>query len=249
MVDTDTAGSYILTYEAIDLAGNTAVPVQRTVNVIEPTIVTLTPDKDSFLRSVAKNTNEGSNPLLMLQKAGSKRTVISFDLTPLSGEQAESAKLRLHVSYIRDNWGASGRTVDVHKLLTPWVEGNGNNFVPRPADEDSEESKIRGSGRGVTWMCAQDTNISNRLPNCVTKWNGGSFSATKSATAIVTNNLKGQWVEFDVTADVNAYLSGSTSNFGWLIKKTNEGQAGRVGFTSSENPDLAHAPQLVLSLQ
>jgi hypothetical protein len=35
-VDTSTVGSYTLTYNATDNAGNSATPVIRTVNVVEP---------------------------------------------------------------------------------------------------------------------------------------------------------------------------------------------------------------------
>lgn len=183
----------------------------------------------------------------MLQKAGQKRTLLSFDLSEQVGKEVTSAKLRLYITYIADSWGTSGRTIDLYKISNSWVEGNGNNFRPKPADSDTAETPIRGSGHGVTWSCADDSNIGNGKANCTSVWNGDLFANAKTSTAIVGNAMLGEWVEFDVTADVNAFTSGQISNHGWLVKRTNESQAGRVGFTSAENADTSNAPQLVLT--
>src|SRR5205814_4017212 len=43
--------------------------------------ITLTAAADSFLRQNAKNTNEGANRILRLQKSGRNRAVVRFDLT------------------------------------------------------------------------------------------------------------------------------------------------------------------------
>jgi hypothetical protein len=61
---------------------------------------------------------------------------------------------------------------------------------------------------------------------------------------IQTNTLVGQYVSLDVTADVAAFLLG-TSNFGWMIRKDAEGAAGNVDYTSREGL-ASQRPRLVL---
>jgi len=62
---------------------------------------------------------------------------------------------------------------------------------------------------------------------------------------LMTNGARGV-VALDVTADVTAYLGGSAADFGWLLKRTDEGPSGAVDFGSRES---ATAPRLVLTVQ
>lgn len=209
--------------------------------------IILNADKDSFLRKGAKNTNEGANTILMVQKAGNKRTLVSFDLSPYEDQQVTKATLKLYVTYNGGNWGKhNDRMIESHKLLSGWTEGNGANFVPKNLDDDDEPEKNKGTGSGVTWSCSTDTNISNKKTDCNPKWDGASFSGIITDSEIITSTTFG-WIEFDVTSDVNAYLDGNTANnFGWLIKKSSESNSGRLAFASSENAVLENRPQLVL---
>ncbi|MBI3640554.1 MAG: DNRLRE domain-containing protein, partial [Thaumarchaeota archaeon] len=227
---------------------NTSDPATVSITVNAPqTTVTLNPNKDSFVRDGAKNINEGANPLLMLQQAGHKRTLVSFDLSPYSGNHISSAKLRLFIAFEGNNWGKNGRAIEVHQLSSSWVEGNGLAFIPKQnTDDDTEEQKTKGSGSGVTWNCAIDTAIQNHKADCNPLWKGGTFVATATDTKIIKNGMLGQWVEFDVTSDVNSFLNDAPNN-GWIITKAAESAEGKVGFASKENSDTSHMPQLVLN--
>ena len=216
-------------------------------DLVVPTEVTLNADKDSFMRKGAKNTNEGDNTILMVQKAGNKRTLVSFDLSDYENQQVSSATLRLYVTYNGGNWGNhNDRMIEVHKLLSNWAEGNGVNFIPKNLDVDDEPTKNKGSGSGVTWTCNIDSNISNKKSDCDPKWNGGNFVDAITDSEIITSTTSG-WIEFNVTGDVNSAITGYTDNFGWLIKKSNENNSGRMAFASGENTDPSHHPQLILS--
>jgi hypothetical protein len=222
-------------------------PYDTTACVPIPTDITLDVDKDSFIRNGAKNTNEGDNTILMVQKAGNKRTLVSFDLSNYEGQQVSSATLKLYVTYNGGNWGKhNDRMIEVHKLLSDWTEGNGANFIPRNLDDDDEPTKNKGTGSGVTWACSTDSNISNKKTDCNPKWNGGNFDGVISDSEIIKSDTLNQWIELDVTGDVNSFLSGNADNFGWLIKKSNEHNSGRIAFASSENTSLENHPQLVL---
>jgi uncharacterized Zn-binding protein involved in type VI secretion len=98
--------------------------------------------------------------------------------------------------------------------------------------------------RAATWSCADDTDLANAVPDCATPWNGGTIEDDASDTVVLTNASAG-WIQFDVTADVQAFLAG-TENDGWLIQKTDEGQAGRVDLVSREGT-AGQGPRLVLT--
>lgn len=70
------------------------------------------------------------------------------------------------------------------------------------------------------------------------------FVSTPVDIVVHSNGLDG-WIEFDVTADVQGFLNGNP-NYGWLIKKTNEGQSGSVEYSSK---DGANPPELVITAQ
>jgi YD repeat-containing protein len=52
-------------------------------------------------------------------------------------------------------------------------------------------------------------------------------------------------VEWDVTADAQAFLDGTAVNYGWIIKKLDEGAAGRVEYSSREG---VAPPALILEV-
>jgi hypothetical protein len=198
----------------------------------------LVSSQDSILRPGPENHNEGANPLLHLGR--DRRVVVGFDLSESDIQAITRAAL---IFTINDdtppgNWGRHGRTVDVHRLLDTWVEGNGKAFGLPPSE------KTRGAGIGVTWNCAIDTAIEQPRVNCTQPWHGGNFTSMPTDSMLHTNSMTGE-VAFDVTADV---VEGADS---WLIKTT-QGE-GNVRYYSKEhpatgsNPDLA--PRLILEFQ
>jgi len=70
------------------------------------------------------------------------------------------------------------------------------------------------------------------------------YVAAATDSIVHTSNQLG-WVEFDVTADVQAMLDGDESNYGWIIRKDQEGQNGRVLYATGDG--AANAPELILS--
>ncbi len=202
---------------------------------------------DSFMRKGKGSFNEGANTRLFVQRKGSKRsrTAVSFNIditTPLT-----TATLVLTVAKQAENWGQDGRFVDVHLLNEPFTEGNGFILGQSNADED------RGTGEGVTWKCATDTNISNTKNDCDTNWKGGSESITPIATDSVLHAntlIAGDTVVWDVTNDVTTAVSEGATEVSWIIKKEAEGQNGRVVYYSKDGAtaegNTALAPRLIL---
>jgi hypothetical protein len=233
-VNTAIVGTYAVTYTAEDDAGNTSTAT-RTVNVVNP-IVTIQPNKDSFITKDRGNVNDGANPNLQVRRTDTQRTLIAFNQTDIAqasqGKKLQSATLKMFITENSNSWG-SGRTIELHLLRTGWTEGNGTYTL----------NGFRGTGAGVTWNCPTDTNIANNDRNCSSRWSGGSFVSTITVKKTITNGLTGL-IEFDVTKDVKAFLTGS-NNFGWIIKKTQEDKSGHVFFASGE----ATSNQPVLELR
>ncbi|CAN7748085.1 Ig-like domain-containing protein [Paenibacillus sp. LjRoot56] len=225
-----------------DHAGNTASgSFTITVNG------NLLSSKDSYLRQGSPNTNEGGNPNLTLQASGNNRVLVGFEgLDQLNTVGLKSATLVLTIMDNSDNWGRNdARTVDAHRLLENWTEGNGSN--------DEVNPQVRGTGYGVTWNSPSDTDISNQNDDG-NKWNmlnpgkvskqGGKYADATAAGFSHYNGLSG-YVTWDVIEDVRA-----GAGFGWLIKKTDEGASGKVIYYSRDyaidhnNSNLA--PRLLL---
>jgi hypothetical protein len=199
---------------------------------------TIYPSKDSYLRKLLPNINEGENHNLFVTWLGSDRTLVAFDQAQIAeavtGKTLQSATLNMYINFNLNDWG-SGRYIEARPLTVDWAEGNGYNeniVVP-----------VLGTGSGVTWNCAVDTDISNNAKNCGTSWNGGKFGSVASKVKI-TNGKTG-WISFDVTGNVKSFLDGTKPNHGWIIKKTSESSLGLITFTSGETTETR--PELVLT--
>jgi VCBS repeat protein len=202
-----------------------------------PSPIELTAIADSFLRQGAPDTNEGANDSLRIQSSGKNRVLVRFDLSGVGTGRLRRATLVLTIGQLTDNWGSSGRPISAHRLFDPWIEGNGWTVG----------GNTRGSGFGVTWDCASDLEIANQAPDCPLQWAGGRFAASTGAAVVHTIGLSGT-VSWDVTGDI---LAGAA--YGWLIKKDEEGQAGKVEYVSREGALAAGmpawAPRLVLEFE
>ncbi len=209
------------------------------------TITVAAAAEDSFLRSGNSNTNEGANLNMVVRSSGKNRALVSFDVSALSSTVNE-ATIRLYIVHNANNWSNEGRTIDAHQVLEDWVEGDGANMKPANlTNAEFNPYKNRGEGPGVTWKCAIDSEVSNQKADCDPKWNGGNYDPTPSDTVTIFKDFGGNnqlppttqtvgWIEFDVTADVNECIANGDAQCSWLIRKTNEGQNGRVEFATKE---------------
>jgi hypothetical protein len=217
-----------------------------TVVIPEPVTTTFNSSADTYVKSGSDNRNTGVGTFMRLRASGDNRSLVRFDQTAMQttigNKEVLSAKLRVTIVDNSNNWGTTGRTIDVHRLIANWAEGNGT-------------ESDRGTGSGATWNCAIDSLIQNQAKNCsgATEWEMGQpnnpavhpWVQTASATQTITNNQSGV-VEFDVTSDVSSFLDSTNQNYGWIIKKTVEGQNGQVSFGTKES---ASVPQLVVTYQ
>jgi hypothetical protein len=204
---------------------------------------------DTYVRNGADDTNEGASTFLRLQSSGNNRPLVRFDQSAMQsfigGGTVTSATLRLTITDPGNNWGPNGRPVNVHRLTSDWAEGNG--FTP----------SARGTGSGATWNCAVDSDIANEQKNCsgATEWEMGQpnqpqlhpWVQTATSSATIMSNQTGV-VEWDVTADVVAFHGGSATNYGWIVIKADEGQAGQADFGSRQNATPGNRPVLIITI-
>ncbi len=180
---------------------------------------TIAASADTFLKQGTPNQNQGSLPTLRLQASGKNRALVRFESSAVASlSDGGPASLRLTIVVNAENWGSSGRPISLHRLTKDWTEA------------------------GATWNCAIDANTANGSPDCSgeTAWEMDKPSQpmlhpwveTPSAMATITNETSGI-VTFDVTSDVALFRSG-TPNYGWVLKKVDEGAAGRLEFASRE---------------
>ena len=221
------------------LIGTTLVsPDWPTASAQPSAIATLVASGDTYLKGGTPNTNQGASTFVRVRESGPNRGLVRFSQSEIqaaiNGGTLVSVKLRMTIVDNGNNWGTTGRTVDIHRVLVDWTEGNGVN------------------GEGATWNCPKDTNIANSVPDGLL-WrdmgppykDGGSYLATLTSTVTITNGMSGT-VEWNVTADVATFLAG-TANYGWIIRKTDEASPGRVDFASKENSVISGRPQLVIA--
>lgn len=178
---------------------------------------------DTHLRDGAANRNSGGET--MLQLSGNQRVLLRAEQAAIASAVGSgrlvSASLELYVRSA-SGWGADGRLVEAHRLTAAWTEA------------------------GATWSCGVDSQPTNSKPDCATQWDGGTFEEDSSDTVLHTND-EHRWVQFDVTADVAAFLAG-TANQGWLLKREDDAGAGRVDYASREGA-ATERPRLVLLVE
>ncbi len=158
-----------------------------------------------------------------------RRGLIAFDVSSVpAGVTITSVSLTLHMS--RTISGA--QNIQMRRVLADWGEGT------------SAAGRGEGGGAPVT---TNDATWVHRFFNSAT-WTtpGGDFSTTVSATTAVSGIANYTWSGTGLVADVQAWVDGTASNFGWILlgNEVSIGTAKR--FDSSENSTVAFRPSLVV---
>jgi hypothetical protein len=215
------SGSLVAHAASLNLASQ-AVTAYRTC-VITATPITTTAVADASVRQASATSNFGvvtTNDIASAASAN-RRLYIRFDLTVCSPAIPSSATVRLATLRIYASAiSAACRTIDVFRVTSAWTE------------------------TAITW---------NNQPFGTTINNPASGSASDSfavGTPVGCENLAaGYMVGASPTADVAAFVAGTATNFGWMLRDDVEGAAtARTETTSAkELGTLAQAPQLVIT--
>ena len=153
-----------------------------------------------------------------------KRGLIEFNIPAFvpAGATITGASLSLVLGQVAGA-DATPRTIRLFDVTTNWAGGtNGTTGFPGPG--------FGGTGQGfapnpgdVTWNFSKFNTIPWNTPG-----GGGDFVSTESADTLVSQNLNTPYTWGSTTqmvADVQGWLDGTLSNFGWLLQNASEGTA------------------------
>ena len=180
---------------------------------------------DSWVNHNNLTQNNGLDTFVDVQSAGAttnRRTYIRFDMTACSPAiPASATAITGTLRLYASAVPIVCRTQDLFRVTFPWTE------------------------TGVTW---------NTQP---AGWNLINQPATAGRTSFITvgtpvgcqNTAIGYVNGWDVTADVSAFIAGTATNNGWMIRDDVEGSgtARNVRYSSKNLANVAQAPQLVVT--
>ncbi len=208
------------------LAEVNAPPEENSAEAVSALTLTLAPSADA---TISADKPLGTTTFLVVRGTGLEKALVKFDTSALQaalgpGGTVASATLSMLAMSIT-NIG-TGVTVDLSRMTVPWSETE------------------------VTRSCAVDTTPANSTPDCSgpTAWNmtvapgitNPWVSPPTAQAAVLPGNSVN--LNFDVTADVNAYLAGTAVNAGWIVSRA-DSSAASLRFDSRE---AAHPATLTL---
>jgi hypothetical protein len=198
--------------------------------------LTLQPDGtngiDTCLQANAATYNYGIATLMYAGRGVAasyiRHSLLKFDISSLpAGVSVSSAIVSL-----RAGTGREGAVTDFHRMLVSWFEGVKNGAAP-DANQDGSTWNLRNANGSVAWGAAGGQS-------------GTDYAAT--ATASVATPDSSTTYDFDVTADVQAWVAGTAQNYGWLIRGNNEVDNNlQQYFASSDNSTTSSRPKLVIT--
>jgi hypothetical protein len=97
----------------------------------------------------------------------------------------------------------------------------------------------------IDWAYNQ-CNWNNATSSVAWTTGGGDFAASPDATA-PKQAVAQVWYNWDVTARVQSWLAGSSTNYGWMIKCVDENNHNQDWLYQSDTSDAVHRPKLVVS--
>ncbi len=196
------------------------------------TTITLEPSQDTALFSEpGSDLSNGVGPHLyggQTNQGNNRRSLLAFDFSAIpAGSTINEATLTLTLSLASP--GSSSRTFNLHRVTGAWGEGT------------SDAGSPGGTGAPAT---AGDATWRERIFG-TTSWanEGGDFIASASATTNVLS-LLGPYDFTGLEADVNAWVSGSEVNNGWILIGEEDAPRTAMRFESRENFTPTAVPSL-----
>ncbi len=184
---------------------------------------------DASVRQATATTNYGTSTTdnVASGPSANRRLYVRFDLTQCSPAVPSTAIVRLATLrlYASGLPTAVCRTVDIFKVTASWIESG---------------------APGITWT---NQPFGTAINNPASASASGSFKVGTQAGC--TNSATGYVTGATVTTDVAAFVAGTSTNFGWMLRDDVEGSATTYTSTWSakELGTVGQAPQLVVTYQ
>ena len=166
-----------------------------------------------------------------------RRALLVFDISAIpSGSTINSVTLDLYVN--NSNSGGSG-IYDVHRLTADWGEGASQ----APAGECiGTQAELDDASWVYRFYDPDDEPGSPQWAN-----QGGDFVMTPSATLNVGGLGHKLWSSAQMADEVQDWLDGLESNYGWLVKRSSEvGGTNAIRVGSRQNTNANQRPSLVV---
>lgn len=194
-----------------------------TANSIANLEVSLIAFEDTYLSQASTGTNYGSCNRLYtgLGSSSRARSLIKFDLSSIP---AGSTIISANLVMTKTGGSSSAATpIAAHRITNPWTENTGS---------------CSGRSRAASW--------NQRMTS--TNWTtaGGDFSSTAESTVTVAANAQYTW---NVKNLVQAWVNGTYTNNGLMLKRVTEGSANQKYFASSEATSASQRPRLDIVYQ
>lgn len=203
-------------------------------NVQAQTTITIVADRVSTIYSENANTSNGAgqNFFAGVTAQGSiRRGLLFFNLGSIpTNATITNATIRVFNNKQAGNAGG----VALHKLTADWGEGT------------SDASANEGQGAIATMNDA--TWDRRSLPSAFWANLGGDFIGSLSAELAVVNAGDNTFSGNTLIADVQNSVASQATNFGWLMKATNEGTTqNALRFASEDNGNIVQRPALTIT--
>jgi hypothetical protein len=214
-------GGAVASAASLNLASQAITPYRTCT--ISGTLTTTTAVADASVRQGSATSNFGTAATnnIASGSGANRRLYTRFDLSVCSPTIPSTATIRLAMLRVYlSALPSTCRTVDVFRVTTTWTE------------------------TGLTW---------NNQPFGTTTNNPASSLASDTFSVGTPtgcgNRVAGYLTDATVTTDVAAWVAGSASNFGWMLRDDVEGAASTVTSTYSakELGTVAQVPQLVVT--
>ena len=199
----------------------------------EPATVALHPSMDNTLiEDAAGALSNGSGQHIFVGRTNSgslRRGLIAFavsDAVP-AGSRVHGAALKLRLSRTQ----AGPESVSLHRITKDWGEASSI------AEGGSGAPAVSGD---ATWLHARFDTVWWGTP-------GGDFAPDASARVTVGDSGDHTWASEQMAADVQRWLDGPSSNFGWLLLGNEAGNQTTKRFHSRESDDSDGRPLLTVA--
>jgi hypothetical protein len=207
---------------SLNLASQNLTPYRTCTITATPTGTTA--DVDATVRQASPNGNVGAANSVSVSSASgaNQRIYIRFDLSLCSPAIPATAIVRLAtLRLFMTAVPAACRTLDLYRVTASWTE------------------------TGVTW---NNQPFGTTINNPPTASRSGSFDVGTPAGCL--NQSTGVYVTgANPTTDVASWVSGASTNLGWMIRDDTEGSVTTrtTTFSSKEAATVSQVPQLVIT--
>ena len=212
--------------------------VYRIQPAFQKSMIELEPVKDNSIFSENSNSNGAGEWIFAgINNVGAngnaRRALLAFDVASQLPSDAIVTDAVLQLSLDKKRPDSTAFNFDLHLLESDWGESDSN----AAGDEGTGTQAVDGD---ATWEhMFFDTDSWAAL--------GGDLSAVPSATTNVDDVGLYQWTAPRLVADVQSWLDGTASDFGWMLLTSDPTKGNARRFKSRESASIADRPKLMVT--